>query len=149
MKFIGNLLWLVFGGGLVAWFLWVLGGIILCCTIVGIPFGVAAFRIAKFALLPFGKELVDNRVMGGKRVCGTGFLNFLWVIVAGLWLAIAHACVGISYCCTIVGIPWGLAHLKLAKVSFAPLGKEVVTDSMAKLATGKAEERELEKRLGA
>ena len=126
MAFVGNVLWFVFGGGIVAWFFWVVSGILLAVTIVGLPFAIAAFRIAGFAAFPFGKELVDARLVGEERVFGTGLANFLWIILAGLWLAISHTLAGISYCLTIIGIPFGIAHFKLAIVSFAPLGKRPV-----------------------
>jgi uncharacterized membrane protein YccF (DUF307 family) len=123
MALIGNILWFIFGGGIVAWFLWVLAGLLLAVTVVGLPFAVAAFRIVGFAAFPFGKELVDARMVGEKRVFGTGLANLLWIILAGVWLAISHALAGVSYCLTIIGIPFGIAHFKLALVCFAPLGK--------------------------
>jgi len=123
MALIGNILWFIFGGGIFAWFLWVLSGILLAVTIIGLPFAVAAFRIAGFAAFPFGKELVDARLVGEERIFGTGLANFLWIILAGVWLAISHALAGVSYCLTIIGIPFGIAHFKLALVCFAPLGK--------------------------
>jgi len=126
MAFVGNVLWFIFGGGIVAWFFWVLSGILLAITIVGLPFAIAAFRIAGFAAFPFGRELVDARLVGEERIFGTGLANFLWIILAGVWLAISHALAGVSYCLTIIGIPFGIAHFKLAMVSFAPLGKRPV-----------------------
>ena len=126
MAFVGNVLWFIFGGGIVAWFFWVLSGILLAVTIVGLPFAIAAFRIAGFAAFPFGRELVDARLVGEERIFGTGLANFLWIILAGVWLAISHALAGVSYCLTIIGIPFGIAHFKLAMVSFAPLGKRPV-----------------------
>lgn len=126
MALILNILWFIFGGGLVAWLLWVVLGSLLFLTIVGIPFGFAAFRIAGFAAFPFGKELVDSRVIGEERVLGTGLANFLWIVLAGIWLAISHILAGISLCLTIIGIPFGIAHFRLAGVCFAPLGKRSV-----------------------
>ena len=126
MALILNILWFIFGGGLVAWFLWVVLGALLFLTVVGIPFGFAAFRIAGFAAFPFGKELVDSRVLGEERVMGTGLANFLWIILAGIWLAISHILAGASLCLTIIGIPFGFAHFRLAAVCFAPLGKRPV-----------------------
>ena len=123
MVFLLNILWFVFGGGFVAWILWMLLGGLLFITIVGIPFAYAAFRIAGFAAFPFGKELVDSREMGEKRVVGTSLANFLWIILAGIWLAVSHILAGISLCVTIIGIPFGFAHFRLAGVCFAPLGK--------------------------
>ena len=127
MAFLGNLLWFVFGGGIIACLLWAFLGLVLAATVIGIPFATAAFRIAGFAAFPFGKQLIDKRLVGGERITGTGFANFLWILLAGIWLAISHVLAGISYCLTIIGIPFGLAHFKLAAVSFAPLGKEVVS----------------------
>ncbi len=126
MAFLGNLLWFVFGGGILAWLLWFLSGIIFAITIIGIPFAKASFRISVFAAFPFGRQLIDGRLVGKDRITGTGFVNFLWCILAGLWLAIAHIFAGIGCCLTIIGIPFGLAHFKLAQVSFAPLGKVIV-----------------------
>ena len=147
MAFIGNLLWFVFGGGVIAALLWLLFGLILCATVVGIPFGIAAFRIAGFAAFPFGKELIDARYVGENRIAATGFVNFLWVILAGLWLTISHALAGLAYCVTIIGIPFGLAHFKLAGVSFAPLGKRTVSVEMAQAARTQHANTELNKRL--
>ena len=124
MALILNILWFVFGGGLLAWILWVLLGCLLYITIIGIPFGIAAFRIAGFAAFPFGKELVDSRVLGEERIIGTGLANFLWIILAGIWLAISHIIAGVSMCLTIIGITFGFAHFRLAGVCFAPLGKK-------------------------
>ncbi len=126
MALILNIIWFIFGGGLVAWLLWVVLGGLLFLTVVGIPFGFAAFRIAGFAAFPFGKELVDSRVVGEERVMGTGMANFLWIILAGIWLAISHILAGAGLCLTIIGIPFGFAHFRLALVCFAPLGKRAV-----------------------
>ncbi len=127
MRLLGNILWFVFGGGFVAGLSWLLVGVVLAITVVGIPFAVAAFRIAGFAAFPFGRELVDARVIGETRILGTGLTNFLWVMLAGIWLTIGHVLLGVALCLTLIGIPFGLAHFKLASVSFAPLGKRVVS----------------------
>ena len=126
MALLGNILWFVFGGGIVAALSWLLTGLVLAITVVGIPFAVAAFRIAGFAAFPFGRELVDARAVGEERILGTGLSNLLWIVLAGIWLAIGHVFWGLVCCLTIIGIPFGLAHFKLASVSFAPLGKRVV-----------------------
>ena len=121
MVFIGNLLWFAFGG---IWLgtAWLLVGLACCCTIVGIPFGIACFRIAGFAFCPFGKKLVPVADAG---VC-TFLLNVIWIVFAGFWLALGSAITGIAWCCTIIGIPWGIACFNIAQASFAPLGKRVV-----------------------
>ncbi len=125
MAFILNVLWFVLGGCLTS-LLWILLGCLLFITIIGIPFGHAAFRIAGFAAFPFGKELVDSRALGEKRVTGTALANFLWIILAGIWLALSHITAGVTLCLTIMGIPFGFAHFRLAGVCFAPLGKKAV-----------------------
>jgi len=122
-----NILWFIFGGGVFSWIMWVSLGCLLFITIVGIPFAYAAFRIAGFAAFPFGKELVDSRAMGADRIAGTGLANFLWIILAGIWLAISHILVGAGLCLTIIGIPFGFAHFRLAGVCFSPLGKKPVS----------------------
>ena len=134
MSFVGNILWFFLGGGLFAWLLWFLSGIFFAVTIIGIPFAKAAFRISVFAAFPFGRQLIDGRLLGSDRLLGTGLVNFLWCALAGLWLALSHAIAGLLYCITIIGIPFGLAHFKLAQVSFAPLGKVIVSTEVAKAA---------------
>ncbi len=126
MTLILNLLWLIFGGGIPGFLAWLLGGLILCITIIGIPFGIASFRLAMFVLWPFGRELVKAELVGEKRIFGTGIANILWVILAGLWLTLFHAITGILLCFTIIGIPFGLANFKIASAALAPLGKRIV-----------------------
>ena len=126
-------MWLLFGGGIVAWIVWMLLGLLLCCTVVGIPFGIAAFRIAGFAAFPFGRELVDTRLLGEPRITGTSLANFFWVILAGLWLAVIHVLLGISCFLAfflIFPIFFGIAHFRLAGICFAPLGKRPVSIEM-------------------
>lgn len=147
MAFVGNLLWFIFGGGIIAWLVWLLAGVILAITIIGIPFAKAAFRISVFAAFPFGRELIDGHLVGKKRMMGTGLINFLWCILAGLWLAICHVVVGIACCLTIIGIPFGLAHFKLAQVSFAPLGKVIVSSDVATAAKLRAVSATLDQQL--
>jgi uncharacterized membrane protein YccF (DUF307 family) len=141
--FIGNLLWFVFGGGVIVSLLWIVTGVFFAMTIIGIPFAVAAFRIANFAACPFGRCLIDLRLIGETQVTGTGFINLLWIILAGIWLGIFHTVIGISLCWTVIGLPFGLAHLKLAQVSIAPLGKKAVSSRFAKVAEKRAIETQL------
>ena len=126
MAFLLNLIWFIFGGGAISCLLWLLTGTILILTVVGIPFGYAAFRIAGFAAFPYGKELVDARHVGEERVVGTSLGNFLWIVLAGIWLAVSHLLAGISLCLTIIGIPFGIQHIKLAVIALAPVGMTVV-----------------------
>ena len=125
MIFLVNLLWFVCGGVL-AWLGWMLSGIVLACTVIGLPWAFAAFRIAPFAAWPFGRALVDARAVGEERIVGTGLANVLWIVCAGLWLSLGHILAGAALCLTIIGIPFGLAHFKIAQVSWAPLGKRIV-----------------------
>ena len=148
MAFIGNLLWFIFGGGILLGLLWFLVGCIWCVTIIGFPIGIACIRIAGFAFFPFGKELVPAEWVGEKRIVGTGLMNFIWCILSGLWLAIAHIFVGIADCLTIIGIPFGLANFKIAVAAFAPLGKRTVTKAVAAEARARAAQAELDKRTG-
>lgn len=148
MAFIGNLLWFVFGGGFLSWLLWVLAGLLLALTVVGLPFAKAAFRISVFAAFPFGHQLIDGRLLGYERIAGTGFVNVLWCVLAGVWLSVSHVLEGLACCTTLVGIPFGLAHFKLAQVAFAPLGKVIVPNEVAAAARRRAVQDAVEQALG-
>jgi uncharacterized membrane protein YccF (DUF307 family) len=121
MRTILNLIWLVLAGFWLA-VGYVVAGLICCILIVTIPFGIASFRIAGYALWPFGRTVVDKRGAGAGSVLG----NIIWVVVAGWWLALGHLASGIALCLTIIGIPLGLANFKLIPISLLPLGKEIV-----------------------
>lgn len=116
-----NIIWLVFGG---IWLAlgYALAGIICCLLIVTIPFGIASFRIALYALWPFGRTVVDRGQVGAFSTIG----NVIWVLVAGIWIAIGHVVTAIPMFVSIVGIPLGLANLKMIPISLMPLGKEIV-----------------------
>ena len=122
MKTILNLIWLVLCGFWMA-IGYVVAGIICCILIITIPFGVASFRIAAYALWPFGKKVVERPSAGAASMIG----NVIWLIFAGIWLAIGHVLTGIALCITIIGIPLGIANFKLIPVSLMPLGKEIVS----------------------
>ena len=121
MRVLLNIIWLVLCG---FWMFlaYVLTGIIVCIFIITIPFGVASFRIAGFALWPFGRTMVNKPDAGAPSFIG----NVIWFIFAGLWLAIGHLVTGIALMITIIGIPLALANFKLIPVSLAPLGKQIV-----------------------
>lgn len=121
-----NILWLLLGGGLVAALTWLLAGGILAITVIGLPFAFAAFRIANFTAFPFGRELQEVEEVGEERITGTTLANVLWILLAGIWLALLHCLAALTYFITIIGIPFGWAHLKLAGASLAPLGKRIV-----------------------
>lgn len=129
MSFVGNFLWFIFGGGFVFWFLWVFFGVFMFLTIIGIPFSIAAFRISKFAAFPFGKDLIDCHLIGKEKVCGTFLANVLWVVFFGFWISLGHMIAGIGLFISIIGIPFGFAHFKIACICFNPLGKLVVKNS--------------------
>ncbi len=122
MKFLGNLVWLLFGGLLTALMYWV-AGLVMCITIVGIPFGVQLFKIGTLSLWPFGHELVPTANEGS---CMQLIFNILWIVLGWWEIALTHLTFGLILCCTIVGIPWGVQHFKLAIGSLLPFGKEVV-----------------------
>lgn len=120
MRFVLNVLWLIFGGLLLA-LGYALAGLICCLLIVTIPFGIASFRMANYALWPFGRELVKRPTAGVPSAVG----NVVWLIVAGWWLALGHLTTAVVQFVSIIGIPLGLANLKLIPVSLLPLGREI------------------------
>ncbi|MET9481850.1 YccF domain-containing protein [Streptomyces sp. NPDC006638] len=121
MRTLLNVVWLVLCG---FWMFlaYVVAGLVLCVTIIGIPFGLAAFRIGLYALWPFGYTAIDRPDAGAPSFVA----NILWLVLAGWWLALGHIFTGIALCVTIIGIPLGLANFKLIPISLMPLGKEVV-----------------------
>lgn len=130
MRALGNIFWFLLGG----FFLglgWYLAGVVMFCTIVGIPWARSCFVMGGFALWPFGREAIDRQELTGQADAGTGALgvigNVLWFLLAGIWLAIGHLCSAVACFVTIIGIPFGLQHLKLAGISLAPVGKTIVT----------------------
>jgi uncharacterized membrane protein YccF (DUF307 family) len=124
-----NILWLVLGG---IWMGigWYLAGVLMFLTVVGIPWARACFLIGSLAFWPFGKEVVNRRELTGRDDIGTGTLglvgNVLWFVLAGVWLAIGHVLAAAANFVTIIGIPFGFQHLKLAQLAIAPIGKEIV-----------------------
>lgn len=121
MTFLGNLIWIVFGG-LILSICYLVMGVLFCVTIIGIPVGLQLFKLANLSLFPFGRDVVEqNEPMG----CWTLFLNILWIVCGGLEMAMAHVSLGLIFCITIVGIPFGLQHFKLALLALLPFGKEI------------------------
>lgn len=126
MKTLLNLIWLIFSG------LWmalgyVIAGVICCILVVTIPFGIACFRIAAYALWPFGQTVRQR----GDAGIASGIGNILWLVIAGIWLTLGHLLAGIAFCVTIIGIPFGLAHFKMMPISLMPLGREIVPSGSA------------------
>ncbi|KAB1660069.1 YccF domain-containing protein [Pseudoclavibacter chungangensis] len=130
MRTLLNIIWLVLSG---FWLFlgYALAGILLCIPIITIPWAIASFRIAGYALWPFGREVVAKRDAGAFSFIG----NVIWVLLAGWWLAIGHIASGIALCVTIVGIPLGIADFKMIPISLAPLGREIVPVGTASAAS--------------
>ena len=135
----GNILWFVLGGVFMGLGWWLVG-ILSFISIVGIPWGKACFVIGQFAFWPFGKEAVNRRDLTGKEDIGTGAFgmlgNILWLVFAGIWLAIGHVLSAAACFVTIIGIPFGLQHLKLAAIALAPIGKQIVDKNVAAVVHG-------------
>jgi uncharacterized membrane protein YccF (DUF307 family) len=121
MRLILNLLWLILSGIWMA-LAYVLAGLILCITIIGIPFGVQSFKLAGYALWPFGRTLIPRR---DRTKSLSVIANVLWFVLAGWWLALGHLFTGIALCLTVIGIPLGVASFKMAGAALVPFGKEV------------------------
>lgn len=118
MGCLGNILWFIFGG-FITGISWLLVGILWCITIIGIPIGIQCFKLAGLSFFPFGKEV---KYGGG---AGSFLLNILWIIFSGLLLAIESAVFGLLLCITIIGIPFGLQHFKIAKLALMPFGATI------------------------
>lgn len=124
IRLILNVLWFLFGGVLTG-LGWLLAGVLLAITIIGLPYAGAAFRIAGFAFWPFGKEIVRREA--GLGAGGLGFLlNVIWFVLAGWWLALGHVMVAVAEAVTIIGIPFAIKDLQLAYIALAPIGRDVV-----------------------
>ncbi len=121
MRALLNLIWLVFGGFWLA-LGYVAAGILACILIVTIPFGIASFRMAGYALWPFGRAVVSKPTAG----VGSALGNVIWFLVAGLWLAIGHVTTAAAQAVTIIGIPLAIANLKMIPVACFPFGKDIV-----------------------
>lgn len=121
MRLLGNIIWFICAG-LWSWISWILAGLLLCLTIVGIPFGLQCFKIGNFGLFPFGKRIETASSMGSL------LLNILWMLFVGWELALLHLGMALVLCLTIVGIPFALQAVKLATISLFPFGVRVYQD---------------------
>ncbi len=121
MKTILNIIWLVFGGFWLA-LGYVAFGVLACVLIITIPFGIASFRMAAYALWPFGRTVVQTPGAG----TASGLANVIWFLVAGMWLAIGHIGTAVAQAVTIIGIPLAIANLKMIPVTCFPFGKQIV-----------------------
>jgi len=122
MDLLGNLIWLIFGG-LASAIGYFVGGLVLCFTIIGIPFGLQCFKIAGLVLWPFGKKVISTSSNAG---CLTVLFNIIWLLTGGLYTAITHVLFGLLLFITIIGIPFAKQHFKLVEISLMPFGKEIV-----------------------
>ena len=121
MNFIGNILWIILGGLIISLY-YALMGLLFCITIVGIPFGVQLFKLAGFALNPFGHEVVSGPNDTG---CLSILMNIIWIVFGGIEIALMHVGLGIALCVTIIGIPFGLQHFKMSLLALVPFGKRI------------------------
>ena len=121
MKFLGNILWFVLGGFIISLY-YFLVGLFFCITIIGIPFGLQLIKLAGFALWPFGHDVQPGENDGG---CLSILINVIWILVGGIEIAMLHLTFGVVLCITIVGIPFGLQHFKMALLALVPFGKKI------------------------
>ena len=135
-----NILWIVFGG----WWMalgWLIAGVIMAITIIGLPWARAAVTIASYAFLPFGQKAVSRAAYTGQEDVGTGPLgaigNIVWLVLAGWWLALLHVLTALLLAITIIGIPFAWAHLKLAGLALWPIGMMIVPADDARLGYGR------------
>lgn len=121
MKILGNIIWLLFGG-LLAAVEYLISSILLMLTIIGIPFGLQTLKIAYLMIWPFGKKVVTLEQSGG---CLYTLFNILWLLLGGIWIALTHLVFGTLLFITLIGIPFGKQHYKLAALALTPFGKEI------------------------
>ena len=146
MRAIGNVIWFVFGGFAMGLGWW-LAGLLMMISIVGIPWARSCFVIGTLAFLPFGREAIDRKELTGREDLGTSELgtigNVVWFVFAGIWLAIGHIGSAIGCFVSIIGIPFGIQHVKLAACALAPIGKTVVDSEVADEARRRNARRQL------
>ena len=121
MNALGNIIWIIFGGFLIFLF-YLFGSLVLLVTIIGIPFAVQTIKMAFLALLPFGKEVTPGKRAGG---CLYVIMNVIWIIFAGVEIAIAHLVLALLFAITIIGIPFARQHMKLAYLGLIPFGNDI------------------------
>ena len=121
MNFIGNLIWFIFGGFIIA-IEYIIASFFLMITIIGIPFGLQTLKLASLAVWPFGRHPVHVDKLSG---CLAGILNIVWLLFGGIWIAVSHMVFGLIFSITIIGIPFGLQHFKMASLALLPFGKTI------------------------
>lgn len=121
MNILMNILWIIFGGLFVC-LEYVISSFLLMVTIIGIPFGIQTLKLALLALFPFGVKVQSTPSDGG---CLSVFMNLLWILLGGVWIALTHLLFGALLCITVIGIPFGMQHFKLAGLALTPFGKTI------------------------
>lgn len=121
MKIIGNIIWLLFGGLFIA-LEYFIASIVLFITIIGIPFGLQTIKLGILALWPFGSEITSDDSSHG---CLSVLMNIIWFFIGGIWIFLSHVIWGVILCITIIGIPFGMQHFKLASVALTPFGHHI------------------------
>ena len=121
MKTLGNIIWVIFGGFMIA-LEYFIAGFLLMLTIIGIPFGIQAFKLGILALWPFGSSVNEIENSSG---CLSLIMNIIWIIIGGFWIALTHLFWGVLFCITIIGIPFGKQHFKLIHLALVPFGKKI------------------------
>ena len=122
MSVFGNFLWVVLGGGILIFFGYLIGGLLLCLTLVGIPFGVQCIKLSVLGLAPFGREIVRSDSSSGVLAL---LMNILWILVGGVWIAVVHVVFAVLCAITIIGLPFARQHMKLAALALVPFGASV------------------------
>lgn len=122
MSVVGNIVWLLFGGFFM-FLQYLVSGVLMCLTIIGIPFGIQIFKLSIVALWPFGTQIGSKPNSGG---CLNTFMNVLWIFLGGIWIALGHLVFGLLFAITIIGIPFAKQHFKLAGLALTPFGKVVL-----------------------
>ncbi len=122
MKFLGNIIWLVFGGIIIS-AEYLISSILMMLTIIGIPFGIQTLKLAVLALWPFGSEIRESQHNMG---CLSTIMNVIWFFVGGIWIALTHLLFGVLFAITIIGLPFAMQHFKLAGLALTPFGREII-----------------------
>ncbi len=121
MSILLNILWFVLGGFLIV-LAYVLGGIVLCVTIIGIPFGIQCFKLSLLGVMPFGQEIRETKPPGGAISI---IMNIIWILLPGLELALIHLFLALFFAITIIGLPFAAQHLKMTRLAILPFGYRV------------------------
>ena len=122
MSILGNILWIVLGGGIIIFLEYLIAGLILCLTIVGIPFGLQCFKLAFLGLVPFGKQVRSGE---GATGCLATIINVFWILIGGIEIALTHLIFAVLCAITIIGLPFAKQHMKLAAFALMPFGRQI------------------------